>query len=167
MPDPTADPTPAARTPAARTPAEVVTELIHRMAARDYEAALKLYGDEVVVSVEFALPQRVEMTRDDLVRGLSSPQAAGMLRMYEDLAIEDLRVHETADPEVVIAEWNYRSRVGDETVLNPNIIVVGVRNGQLFFSRDYHNDVTRAVANGLLPELIERLPAMALEQDLA
>ena len=149
------------------TPTEVVTRLIHLMAARDYEAALELYGDDVVVSVEFALPQRIEMTRDDLVRGLSSPQAAGMLRMYEDLAIEDLRVHETADPEVVIAEWNYRTRVGGESVLNPNIIVVGVRDGRLFFSRDYHNDVTRAVANGLLPELVERLPGMILEQDRA
>lgn len=50
-------------------------------------------------------------------------------------------LHETRDPEVVIAEYDYDGRVTTtgRSFQVPNIQVSRVRDGQIVASRDYHN----------------------------
>jgi ketosteroid isomerase-like protein len=68
-------------------------------------------------------------------------------------------VHETLDPEVVVAEWDYDGLVTttNHTFAVSNITVTTVRNGKIVASRDYHNHAVLAGAMGRLPSLLETL----------
>ena len=52
----------------------------------------------------------------------------------------DLVIHETSDPEVVVAEFSYQWRMPDPMSV-ACICVVRVRNGQIVESRDYADPV--------------------------
>jgi ketosteroid isomerase-like protein len=64
-------------------------------------------------------------------------------------------VHATADPEVVIAEWDYDGVV--TTTGRPftvsNVQVSRVRDGKFVASRDYHNHAFMAAVMGRWPAL--------------
>jgi len=50
----------------------------------------------------------------------------------------DVIVHETGDPEVIVAEFAYHGRVGGSAPFKvPAVFVLRVRNGQIVDSRDY------------------------------
>jgi ketosteroid isomerase-like protein len=57
-------------------------------------------------------------------------------------------VHETTDPEVVVAEFGYRfrPREGVEAFPVANVQVVRVRDGLIVSSRDYHDHAAIAAA---------------------
>lgn len=151
------------------TPAEIVAALIDLMSKQKVQEALELYHDDVDVRVEFGLPQRHEVKGkarlQSLIKAIEEQRQGKPARMYQDISVEDLVIHQTTNPNIVIAEWTYRSRINGATVENPNIIVVECRDGKVYRSRDYHNHVTRAVADGTLPALIEAIRGMALPQD--
>ena len=151
------------------TPAEIVAALIDLMSKQKVQEALALYHDDVDVRVEFGLPHRHEVKGkarlQSLVKAIKEQKQGKPSRMYQDISVEDLVIHQTTNPNIVIAEWTYRSRIGGATVENPNIIVVECREGKVYRSRDYHNHVTRAVADGTLPAMIEAIRGMALVQD--
>ena len=151
------------------TPAEIVAALIDLMSKQKVQEALELYHDEVDVRVEFDLPHRHEVKGkarlQSLVKAIKEQQQGKPARMYQDISVEDLVIHQTTNPDIVIAEWTYRSRINGATVENPNIIVVECCEGKVYRSRDYHNHVTRAVADGTLPALIAAIRGMALPQD--
>lgn len=72
----------------------------------------------------------------------------------------DVFVHQTSDPEVVIAEFRYAARIdGNDgnTVVLPCIFVVRVRDGVIVESRDYADHVGFARAFGRLGELAEAM----------
>jgi ketosteroid isomerase-like protein len=85
--------------------------------------------------------------------------------MYRDLEVRDLKIYETTDPGVVIAEWVYRSHIDGKVLDNSNIIVVTVRNGKIVESRDYHDSVRRALGNGTGDKAIETIKGMILPGD--
>ena len=151
------------------TPAEIVAALIDLMSKQKVQEALELYHDDVDVRVEFGLPQRHEVKGkarlQSLIKAIEEQRQGKPARMYQDISVEDLVIHQTTNPNIVIAEWTYRSRINGAPVENPNIIVVECREGKVYRSRDYHNHVTRAVADGTLPALIEAIRGMALPQD--
>ncbi|WP_043457052.1 nuclear transport factor 2 family protein [Streptomyces fulvoviolaceus] len=151
------------------TPTETVSALIERFSAGEMEAALELYADDVELSIEFGLPERfVIPDKASLVAGMKAAQEAQRdkpSRMYADIEVRDLVIHETVDPNTVIAEWTYVSRIEDASVSNRNIIVVECRDGKIVRSRDYHNDVTRAVAEGTVPKIVAAIEGMALPKD--
>jgi ketosteroid isomerase-like protein len=63
--------------------------------------------------------------------------------------------HEGADPELVVAEFEYVGTVeGGNPVLATNIFVTRVRDGLIVESRDYGDHVSLAAATGQLPDLI-------------
>ena len=151
------------------TPSELVASLIELMSKQKVQEALELYHDDVDVCVEFGLPHRYEIKGkarlQALVTAVNEQRQGQPARMYQDISVEDLVIHQTTNPNIVIAEWTYRSRINGATVENPNIIVVECREGKVYRSRDYHNHVTRAVADGTLAALIEAIRGMALPQD--
>lgn len=68
--------------------------------------------------------------------------------------VEDVRVHHTADPEVVVGEFTYR---GDDGWAVPGVIVLRVRDGLIVESRDYFDHIGLARAANVLDDLCARL----------
>jgi ketosteroid isomerase-like protein len=81
-------------------------------------------------------------SREALRQHFSAAGAGGL----EGFRVEDVRVHLTADPEVVIGEFTYR---GDAGWAAPGIIVFRIRDGLIVESRDYidHLGLARATNN--------------------
>lgn len=140
------------------SPHRVVEMLISCVAAGDLRAAYALYAENAHVSVEFEIPGR-----KDLVGTGGWP--VELPRMYDDIKVQGLFIHQTGNPDVVIAEWDYVSRIGTAEVVNSNIIVVQVQAGKIVRARDYHNHVARAIANGQADTLIAKIRSMVLPVD--
>lgn len=75
------------------------------------------------------------------------------------LKMRDMVVHETSDPEVAVAEWDYDGLVTTtgQTFRVSNITVTRVRNGKIVASRDYHNHAVLAAVMGRLPSVVEAM----------
>jgi len=71
----------------------------------------------------------------------------------------DIVVHETADPEVIVAEFAYEWMVDGAPHKVPAVFVMRVRDGLIVESRDYFDHVRAARVRGRLPDLIAALGA--------
>lgn len=96
-------------------------------------------------------------TRDEL-REHFRPTASGP-RLQRRAA--EITIHETADPEVVVAEFEYQGTVADtgQPFVLPGIFVLRVRNGEIVSSRDYFDHLTAARVRGRLDALVAALDA--------
>ena len=68
--------------------------------------------------------------------------------------VEDVRVHHTVDPEVVVGEFTYR---GDAGWAAPCIVVLRVRDGLIVESRDYIDHLALARARNTVDALCAQL----------
>lgn len=151
-------------------PRELVHEYIERISRADFMSALELFADDVSVQDRFSLPVPRELPSKAAAltavrNGAVRAPGEELPRFYADLEVRDLVIHEMADPTMVVAEWTYVTRIGDATVENHNVSIVTCRDGKILQSRDYHNHVTRAVAEGTVPACIAAIEGMVLEQD--
>lgn len=96
-----------------------------------------LYSEDTVVEHPTAIPRPGRMegraaVHDRFVSGLGQT-----LRLKR----HDVTVHETADPEVIVAEYQYtaESRITGRTTETANIQVLRSRDGLLTHTRDYHD----------------------------
>jgi ketosteroid isomerase-like protein len=72
--------------------------------------------------------------------------------------VVDVVVHETADPEVIVAEFAYEfTSPDDSTAKVPCVFVMRVRDGQIIESRDYIDPIRTYTARGDLDRLIASL----------
>jgi ketosteroid isomerase-like protein len=87
-----------------------------------------LYAEDVVIQWPLAVPAPV------IVRGHQSLQKALQdgWKLLE-LRASNIKVHETLDPEVVIAEYEYDGKTRDtgKVFRSANILVLTVRNGRI------------------------------------
>jgi ketosteroid isomerase-like protein len=140
-----------------RTPTEVVELLIERVPARSWDELPQLYAADAVVQLPMQLPEGTTIRgRDALIQHF---RRAAELPL--EMVAENVVIHETVDPEVVIAEFGYRAR---NTATNAhftvaNIFVVRVRDGVIVESRDYSDHVQFAAAFGRLRAVADRLQA--------
>ena len=74
---------------------------------------------------------------------------------------DSLVVHETTDPEVVIAEFDQDFAVGGSTHRVSLVQVVRVRGGEITLFRDYVDPIASAAVVGGLPALLEAIGARA------
>jgi uncharacterized protein len=125
-------------------PRDVIEFLIERLADKDLAALTDLYAEDAVVRQPFAKPEILLTGRDQIAQFLR-----GLTLAELTLSPRDIQVHQTADPQVVVAEWeNDLTRPSDgATASMHNIAVFCVRDGQVAWSRDYHD---HAVLAGLL-----------------
>ena len=74
-----------------------------------------------------------------------------------ELRVENVRVHETADPEVVVAEFDHRGRSlsTGRSFSAADIQVLRARDGVVVATRDFHDHVAVAMATGAVPALDE------------
>jgi uncharacterized protein len=120
------------------TPTEVATRLLDGITARRWDELASLYADDVVIDIPFAAPGVTRITgRDDVHRHFVA--AAGMPLRF---TAENVHIHRTEDPEVVISEFDY---VGPNLHVR-NIQVLRVRDGKIVESRDFHDHAAFARA---------------------
>jgi ketosteroid isomerase-like protein len=95
-------------------------------------------------------------SRDELNEHFTSP---GPVNRTLNRQPVDIRIHETADPEVIVAEFAYQGRVVEtgETFTVPCVFVMRIRDGLIVESRDYIDPIASARAWGQLGSLLEAL----------
>ena len=140
---------------ATTSPRDVFERLLQGITNRSWDGLADLYAEDAVVEQPFGglAPTRLEGREALRERFLTA--AAGRL----ELEAHNVVVHETTDPEVVVAEFDYHGRVveTDRRFTCANVQVLRVRNGQIVASRDYHDHLALAAAFDQLPELVSSL----------
>jgi len=137
------------------SPREILERLIAWVPAQRWDELPNLYAPDAVVEQPMGLPGPVRIEgREALARHF---QSAAKLPLQMRAA--NVVIHETADEEVVVGEFDYLARntsSGAEFTV-ANVFVVRVRGGLIVQSRDYSNQVMFAAALGRLGALAEEL----------
>lgn len=147
---------------AAPSPRDVFLQLVQGVAdavsTGDADSLPSLYAETTDVRHPMH-PARIPplVSRAELARhfGARRPGYAPTL-LYRPEAIV---VHETKDPEVIIAEFEYRGTnvATGEPFAAPCVFVMRIRDGLIIESRDYIDHLAFAQARGQLDELIASL----------
>lgn len=117
------------------TPREVFARLSGGIGRGEWATLGSLYAVDAEVSMPFD-PRRTRLHgRDEVARHFA---AAADLPIT--LNPDNVRIHDTSDPEVIVAEYDY---TGPDFRI-PNIQVLRIRNGEIIESRDYHDHATLA-----------------------
>ena len=137
------------------SPQEVLERLINGISQQRWQALHELYAQDALVEYPFALPVPARLDGREAIRRYF----AAVARMPLELRARNITVHQTSDPEVVIAEWDYDGLITTtgRSFQVSNIQVSTVRNGQIVASRDYHNHLMLAEVLGQLPTLLAAL----------
>jgi uncharacterized protein len=119
------------------------------------------YAERFVIEMPFAsglAPGRTESTREEIRARFA---AGAALRRYT--AVRDPRVHETADPDVLVVEYTLDGvRVADGGRFSlPFVMVLTFRHGLIVHARDYSDPVAGFRALGRTAELAAVLTAEA------
>lgn len=137
------------------SPRHVVEALMRGISDARWDELDGLYAEHAVVEYPFALPRPIRLEGRDAIRRYFAAAASLPLR----LQTRNMVVHETADPEVVVAEWDYEGLVTTtgRSFQVANIQVSTVRDGKIIASRDYHNHLVLADVTGRLPSLLDAI----------
>jgi ketosteroid isomerase-like protein len=144
--------------PATTSARRVAERLLQATIGPDPGKIADCYAPTVVIEMPFAVaplyPDWIETTREELRARF---RAGTAIRRYHRLS--DVAIHETADPEIVIAEYELHGELTatGEPFSQRFVMVITVRDGQIVHSRDYTNPVTGAKLLGRLPELVAAL----------
>jgi ketosteroid isomerase-like protein len=137
------------------SPQQVLERLMQGIADQAWHGLDALYAEDAVVEHPFALPVPTRITGRAAIRTHFDQFAAAPLR----LQVRNMVVRATADPEVVVAEWDYDGVVTTtgRAFRVSNVQVSRVRAGKIVDSRDYHNHAMMASVMGRLPALVAAL----------
>jgi ketosteroid isomerase-like protein len=117
-------------------PREIFESLLAGIGDGDWTRLHLLYAEDVTVDMPFARPEPIRIHGRERIREhFAQADGSGI-----SLTPRDVRVYETADPEVVIAEFDYETA----GIRVANIQVLRVRDGLIVESRDYHNHAAMA-----------------------
>jgi ketosteroid isomerase-like protein len=141
------------------TPRDVLMRLIGGVVEQRWAELPELYSEDAVVEHPFAMPAPTRLVGREALRTHFAAASQLPLRMQA----RNVVVHETADPEVVIGEFDYEGRVTTtgRSFLVGNIFVLRVREGLIVESRDYTNHFEFARARGRLDALLAAAGATA------
>ncbi|TCN38702.1 ketosteroid isomerase-like protein [Kribbella orskensis] len=140
------------------TPTDVFLRLVHGVADRDFEALPVLYAEQTDVRHPMSPYGDHPLLSRDALRehfGGTGPRVGEVVKFQP----ANLRIHETRDPEVIVAEFDYAGTViaTGEPFTVPCVFVLRVRDGLIVESRDYIDHLAMARARGQLDELIAAL----------
>jgi uncharacterized protein len=151
------------------SPRQVVERLIAAATSAIPGDIADCYADQVVIEMPFAsgvAPSRLETTREELRARFASGAAS---RRYT--AARDVRLHQTTDPDVLVAEYTLDGTRLDGKGPNDGapaaggqfsmtfVMVLTFRDGLIAHARDYTDPVAAARALGRLPQLAAALSA--------
>nr|BFE59905.1 hypothetical protein GCM10020063_044310 [Dactylosporangium thailandense] len=129
------------------TPREVFLALVNGVADERWDDLPGLYAERTDVVHPFH-PRRdpAMRTRAELAEHFRPTGEGPRLRRR----VTDVVIHETVDPEVIVAEFAYAGVNEDtgEPFRTPGIFVLRVRDGQIVESRDYFDHLTSARIRG-------------------
>ncbi|HEX6467924.1 MAG TPA: nuclear transport factor 2 family protein [Streptosporangiaceae bacterium] len=139
----------------ALTPREVFLELVWGVSEGRWDELPELYADQTCVEHPFSpFGDKPLLTREDLREHFSAGKTLPPLRQEP----ANITVHETADPEVIVAEFEYRGTTeSGEPFRVPCIFVLRVRDGKIVASRDYIDHISSARRRGGLDELVDAI----------
>lgn len=139
-----------------RTPKETFLALVHSVAEQKTDELPLLYAEDTHVSHPFDPFKGPPLIgREALAAHFNARRSAPTATV----APVDIRVHETADPEVVIGEFSYAGTIiaTGESFSYPCIFVMRVVDGEIVESRDYVDHLGSAEARGQLESLLDRI----------
>ncbi|GAA1682870.1 nuclear transport factor 2 family protein [Fodinicola feengrottensis] len=137
------------------SPRKVVERFIEASARGAYDELVDFYAEDVVIEIPFAPPGFPRVS--DGGREEFRARTKTIEGLWTIDGIDPVRIHETADPEVVIAEFTMHRTVTatGKPMSGDYIMVITVRDGLIAHSRDYANPMASAVAFGRLQELVD------------
>ncbi len=144
-----------------RSPREVFLALVNGIADGNPAGLPELYAEQIDVVHPFDPQHGAPLrSRDELRERMEQLAAAGPRPRRR---VGNVTIHETTDPEVIVAEFEYQGTAPDtgEPYALPAIFVLRVRNGEIVSSRDYHDHLASARVGGRLGELFAVLSAQA------
>ncbi|MET8998093.1 nuclear transport factor 2 family protein [Amycolatopsis sp. NPDC004169] len=111
-----------------------------------------LYAEGTVVEHPQAVPRPTRLHGRDAVHERFTGVLAGALRLTR----KNVVVHETTDPEVIVAEYDYDAESVEtgRTIEAANIQVLRIRDGLIVHSRDYHDYLRLAAVRDGVDQLI-------------
>jgi uncharacterized protein len=137
------------------SPREILGRLIDGISNGEWHQLADLYAEQATIDYPFAIPAPRRLEGREAIRRYF----AAIANMPLDLHAHNVVLHETSDPEVVVAEYDYEGHIATtgHSFQVSNIQVTRVRDGQMVASRDYHDHVALADATGQLPEMMAAL----------
>jgi len=141
-----------------RSPQEVFLALVDGVAAGRWAELPDLYAEQTDVVHPFdPLRAAALRTRDELREHFRPTDTGPRLRRRA----ANITIHETTDPEVIVAEFEYQGTVVEigEPFALPGIFVLRVRDGEIVSSRDYFDHLTAARVRGQLDALVAAVNA--------
>jgi ketosteroid isomerase-like protein len=92
------------------------------------------YAEDVTLEMPFTLPgvPRVTKGREELRRRFRRAGEARRITKADNVV-----VHETADPEVLVAEFDLHQDMGGESFVATYVMVLTVQDGLITHTRDY------------------------------
>jgi ketosteroid isomerase-like protein len=99
------------------------------------------YAEDVTIDMPFTLPgvPRVSHGREEMRRRF---HRAGAVRRI--VRAENVVVHETTDPEVLVAEFDLHQELGGETFVASYVMVMTIKDGLITHTRDYADTAASA-----------------------
>jgi ketosteroid isomerase-like protein len=119
------------------SPRDVFLRLVHGVAEGRVDELPDLYAERTDVRHPMATPEAEPLvSRRALQEHFAGPP--GARAPIPQRRVVDVVVHETADPEVIVAEFAYEFAMQDGSATKvPCVFVMRVRNGEIVESRDY------------------------------
>jgi ketosteroid isomerase-like protein len=112
------------------TPREVFRRLSEGIGSGDWSGLHLLYAENAEVTIPFMMPAAVRIHGREEIR-----EHFARFDGQISLQPQDVRVYETTDPGLIVAEFDYA--VGGRVL--PNIQVLRVRDGLIVETHDYHH----------------------------
>ena len=144
-----------------RSPREVFLALVNGIADGNLDGLPELYAEQIDVVHPFDPLRGAPLRSREELRARMEQRAASGPRPRRQVG--NVTIHETTDPEVIVAEFEYQGTSDAGQYALPAIFVLRVRNGEIVSSRDYHDHLASARVAGRLGELFAALSA----QDVA
>ena len=128
----------------AASPWDVIERLLAGIAVGATPTLAELYAESAVVELPFAQPGGLRLVGREQIAQHFALAGRAPFRLQPI----NIRRHQTMDPEVVVAEYDYQGEIratGAEFVV-ANVQIVRVRDGLILSSRDFHDHAAMAAA---------------------
>jgi ketosteroid isomerase-like protein len=146
------------------TPREVFDHLSEGISEGRWAELSALYAEDTVVEHPQRPPAPTRIEGRQIIHEHFTGALAATVRMRRHNVV----VHETTDPEVIVAEYDYSGEALNtgKTFEAANIQVLRIRDGLIVYSRDYHDYLKITAARDSLGELAGALERANAELEL-
>ncbi|MET4644571.1 ketosteroid isomerase-like protein [Streptomyces atratus] len=140
----------------AATSCEVLDRLLRLTATGPTEEMADVFSEDAVFEMPF-LPPGAPQQEPGREAFRAHLQAGAALQEFD--SVDNVRIHEMSDPEVVVAEYRLHGRVlatGKRFVFDI-VMIARIRGGLIIWSRTYSNPLDGAIAFDMATDLLARL----------